>query len=201
MDELNNHEISQTTQHKIQETLHTAAFLNLFDNQISSREKARLLSIMLPQSCAWLSAPLIPSLRLHLQPNEIRAALNYQIGVPLYSEERKCPNNQNGTLENLGDHALGCHGRRDMISRHDRVRYRIFATCSTQNLAPYANRKIGFRIKTQGQQTYTCPAEATSCVRCDHNFPTATQSNFSCGEEVWFCSDKNLKKGNMNNMP
>ena len=141
VEELQNLEISQYTQHKIQEALDDAAFSDLLGNQISNREKARLLSLTLPQSGAWLSAPPIPSLGLHLQPNEFRAALKYRIGVPLYIEERKCPYCQNGRLDKLGDHALSCHGRGDVISRHDRVRDRIFAACSTANLSPDCEQK------------------------------------------------------------
>ena len=72
VEELKNLEISQYTQHKIQEALDDAAFSDLLGNQISNREKACLLSL---QSGAWLSAPPIPSLGLHLQPNDFRAAL------------------------------------------------------------------------------------------------------------------------------
>ena len=47
----------------------------------------------------------------------------------------------NGRLGKLGHHALNCHGRGDMISRHHRVRYRIFAACSTANLTPVCEQK------------------------------------------------------------
>ena len=106
-----NLEISQYTPHKIQEALDDAAFSDLLGNQISNREKARLLSLTLPQSDAWLSAPPIPSLGLKLQPNEFRAALKYRNEVPFYTEERKCPYCQNGRLDKLGDHALSCLAR------------------------------------------------------------------------------------------
>ena len=110
MEELKNLKISQYAQNKIQEALDDAAFSDLLGNQISNREKARLLSLTLPQSGAWLSAPPIPSLGLHLQPNGFRAALKYRIGVPLYVEGRKCPYCQNGRLDKLGDRALSCRG-------------------------------------------------------------------------------------------
>ena len=139
--ELKNLENSQYTQHKIQETLDDAAFSDLLCNQISNQEKARLLSLTWPQYGAWLSVPPIHSLCLHLQPNYFRAALKYRIGVPLYIEERKCPYCQNSRLDKLDDHALSCHGRGDMISRHDRVRDRIFAACSTANLSPVCVQK------------------------------------------------------------
>ena len=89
MEELTNLEISQNTKQKIQEALDDADFYDLLGNQISNQEKARLISLTLPQSGAWLSAPSIPGPGLHFQPNEFRAALKYRIGVPLYTEDRK----------------------------------------------------------------------------------------------------------------
>ena len=114
--ELKNLEISQYTQHKNQEALDDAAFSDLLGNQISNREKARLRLLTLPQSGAWLSASPIPSLGLHLQPNDLRVALKYRIVVPLYIEEQKCPYCQNGRLNKLGDHALGFHGLGENIA-------------------------------------------------------------------------------------
>ena len=104
-EEPKNREISQYKQQKTQDALDDAAFSDLLGNQLSNREKARSLSLTLPQSCACLSAPPIPSLGIYLQPNELRAALKYRIGVPLYIEKRYCPYNQNGRLDKLGDHA------------------------------------------------------------------------------------------------
>ena len=109
MDELKNLQIGRYTQHKIHEALGDAAFSDLLGNQISNREKARLLSLTLPQSGAWLSAPPIPSMGPQIQPNEFRAELKYRIGVPLYIEEQKCLCIQNGRLDKLGEHALSCH--------------------------------------------------------------------------------------------
>ena len=67
--------------------------------------------------------------------------MKYRIGVPLYIEERNCPYCQNGRLNKLGDQVLNCYGQGDMISGHDRVRDRIFAACSTANLAPVCKQK------------------------------------------------------------
>ena len=107
VEEMKNLEISKYTQNKIQEALYDDAFSDLLGNQISNRVKARLLSLTLPQSGAWHSALPIPSLGLHLQPNELRD----RSGVSLYVEERECPYRQNGRLDKLVDHALSCHGR------------------------------------------------------------------------------------------
>ena len=62
IDEINGLSISQLTQSKIQEVLDEAALNKLIEGQTSEREKARLLSLSLPQSGAWLSAAPIPAL-------------------------------------------------------------------------------------------------------------------------------------------
>ena len=110
-EKLNILEITQYAQHKIQEALDNAAFSILLGRQISNRGKARLPSLSLPHSAAWFSAFPVPSLGLHLQPNEFRAALKNRIGVLLNIEERKRPCCEKRILDKLGDHALSCHGR------------------------------------------------------------------------------------------
>ena len=71
-----------------------------------------LLFPTLPQSAVWLSAAPIPSLGLHPQPIEFRAALEYRFGVSLYIDERKCPYCQKETLDKLS-------WSRDRLSRLD----------------------------------------------------------------------------------
>ena len=63
------------TQQKIQEQFDNTAQSNLFEGQTSTRGKARLLSLSLSQSGAWLTAAPIPARCLHLQTNEFRAVL------------------------------------------------------------------------------------------------------------------------------
>ena len=137
IDEINGLSISQLTQSKIQEAFDEVALNKLIENQTSEREKARLLSLSLPQTEAWLSAAPIPALGLHL----FRAAVKYRIGAPIYEKEMKCPYCKTGSLDTLGDHAVACHGRDDMISRHDRLRDKIFSACSAANLSPVCGEK------------------------------------------------------------
>ena len=44
-------------------------------------------------------------------------------------------------MDTLGDHAVACHGRGDMISRQDRPRDKILSTCSAANLSPNCEQK------------------------------------------------------------
>ena len=41
----------------------------------------------------------------------------------------------------LGDHAVACHGRGNMISRHDCLRDKMFSACSAANLSPVCEQK------------------------------------------------------------
>ena len=133
--------IPYLTQQKIQEKFDNTAINNLLEGQTSTREKARLLYLSLPQSGAWLTAAPIPALGLHLQPNEFQAALKHSLGVPLYDSNRRCPNFKSAVLDIFGDHAVSYHGRGDIISRHDRVRDTIMTACSSANLSPVWEQK------------------------------------------------------------
>ena len=132
--------IPHLTQQKIQEQFDNTALSDLLEVQTSTREKARLLSLSLPQSGAWLTASPIPALGLHLQPIEFRAALKYRLGVPLYDSDR-CPYCKSAILDIFGDRAVSCQGRGDIISRHDRVRDTIMTACSSANLSPVCEQK------------------------------------------------------------
>ena len=113
----------------------------MLGKQSSIREKARLQSLSLTHFGAWLSAAPIPALGLHLSSNEFRVALKYGLGVKLYENERKCPFCKSGTLDVMGDHAVSCHGRGDMISRHDRIQDKSISACSGALLSPISEQK------------------------------------------------------------
>ena len=148
--------IPHLTEQKIQAQFDNTALSNLLEGQTSTREKARLLSRSLPQSGAWFTAAPIPALGLHLQPNEFRAALKYRLGIPLYDSDR-CPYCKSAILDIFGDHAVSCHGRGDIIPRHDRVRDTILTACSSANLSPDVSQNIFCRKIIQDQATCFCP--------------------------------------------
>ena len=125
----------------ISQVIDEVALNELIENQTSEREKARLLSLSLLQSGAWLSAAPIPALSLPFLPNEFRADVKNRISAPIYEKERKCPYCKTGSLDTLSDHAFACHGRGDMILRHDRLRDKIFSVCSAANLSPVCEQK------------------------------------------------------------
>ena len=87
-----------------------------------------------------MTAAAIPALGLHLQANEFRAALKHRLGIPLHDSEIRCPYWKSANLDIFGDHDV-CHGRGDIISRHDRIRDTIMAACSSANLSPVCEQK------------------------------------------------------------
>ena len=142
VEELSEIATTYPSQRKSQEELDNSAFDNLLGKQSCSiREKARLQSLSQPKSGAWLSAAPVPALGLHLSSNEFRVALKYRLGVKVYENERKCPFCKSGTLDVMGDHAVSCHGRGDMISRHDRIRDKIISACSGALLSHISEQK------------------------------------------------------------
>ena len=129
------------TQKKIQEALDKEKLADLIRNQSSTREKARLQSLCLPHSGAWLTATPISALGLHLSAKEFQVSVKYRLGIAVYDQERKCPYCKSGTLDTFGEHAVACHGRGDAISRHNRIRDRIASACSAANLSPVIEKR------------------------------------------------------------
>ena len=132
-------DISNLSQKTIQHAL-DEKFYGLKENLACERESARLLSLSVRHAGAWLSAPPIPALGLHMAPNEFRISAKYRLGVPVYDAER-CPFCKAGVLDIYGDHAIACHGREDAIARHDRIRDKIVSACSSANLSPVVEKK------------------------------------------------------------
>ena len=133
--------LNSYTQKRIQEAVGTEKFSELLRNQSPNREIARLQSLCLPHSGAWLAAPPVPALGLHFTPKEFQISVKYKPGIAVYEDERKCPYNRSGTLDIFGDHAIICHERGDANSPHDRIRDRFASACSAANLSPAIEKR------------------------------------------------------------
>ena len=129
------------TQKKIQEALDKEKLADLIRNQTSTREKARLQSLRLPHSGAWLAAPPISAMGLHLSAKEFQVSVRYRLGIAVYDQEKDVLFCKSRTLHTFGDHAVACHGRGDAISRHDRFRDRIASACSAANLSSVIEKR------------------------------------------------------------
>ena len=146
------------TQKKIQEALDKEKLADLIRNQTPTREKARLQSLLLPHSAAWLAARPIPAMGLHLLAKEFQVSVRYRLGIAVYDQERKCPYCKSGTLDTFGDHAVVCHGKGNGISWHDRIRDRIASACSAANLSPVIEKRnlIGEKNSRPGNFYLPC---------------------------------------------
>ena len=80
-------DILNLSQKTIQHALENEKFYRLKDNLAVEREFARLLSLSVRNAEAWLSAPPIPALGLHMAPNDFRISSKYRLGVPVYDAE------------------------------------------------------------------------------------------------------------------
>ena len=81
------------------------------------------------------AAPPIPAIGLQLSTKKFQVSVKYRLGIAVYDQEKKCPYCKSSTLNRLGDHAVACHGRGDVISGHDRIRDRIASACSAADLS------------------------------------------------------------------
>ena len=89
----------------------------------------------------WFAAPPIPALRLHPSVKEFPVSVRYRLGIAVYDQEKKCPNCRSGTLHTFGDHAVACHGRADVISRHGRIHDHTVSACSAAKLSPVIEKR------------------------------------------------------------
>ena len=107
----------------------------LTDSLTSPREKARVNSIGLPKAGLWLNASPCKALGLHMSNKEFQVSLKYHLGLPVFSGEGICPACGKSS-DALGDHAVGCGGEGERISRHNALRDALFQAASQAALGP-----------------------------------------------------------------
>ena len=99
------------------------------------REMARLASLSLPYSGAWLDAAPVAALGLYLQPSEFTMAARYRLGIPVYDQAGPCPACHRPS-DRLGDHSLCCGHQGERISRHNRLRDALHDVAASAALGP-----------------------------------------------------------------
>ena len=97
------------TQKKIQEALDKDKIAVLIRNQTSTKEKARLQSLCLLHSGAWLAALPVAAIILHLSAKEFQVSFKCNLGIAVSDQERKCLYCKSGTVDTFGEHAVACH--------------------------------------------------------------------------------------------
>ena len=113
--------------------------LQLLNNHVSGlgveREIARLASVGLPHSGAWLNVVPSPTLGLHMKSDEFVASTKYRLGVPVFSTSGQCPACSRYS-DDLGDHAISCGYQGERIARHDRLRDALWQAAQSACLGP-----------------------------------------------------------------
>ena len=104
-------------------------------NRGEGRELARLASVSLPHSGAWLNAIPSPALGLHLRSSEYTVALKLRLGIPVYTSAGPCPACR-APSDKLGDHALCCANEGERIARHNALRDALYSTAAAASLGP-----------------------------------------------------------------
>ena len=96
-------------------------------------DRARLLSLSLPGTGAWVTA--LPEPANRIAPEAYTAALRLRLGVPLYSASTKC-DKCGVKMDAMGVHVLNCPRGGCRIQRHNATRDTLGALCSDAGLAP-----------------------------------------------------------------
>ena len=105
------------------------------EDDASMREVARLKSLGLPYSGAWLLTPPIAAPGLHLKPSEFTLASRYRLGIDVYQTSGPCPACLQMS-DSKGDHALCCGHYGERITRHNQIRDHLFSLAQAAALGP-----------------------------------------------------------------
>ena len=100
------------------------------------RDKARLASLGLAHTAAWLNVVPCPALGLKLRGPEFRIAVLYRLGLPVYELDGYCVACGQAGSDRYGHHAVSCGSHGERIARHNQLRDAIFATAASAHLAP-----------------------------------------------------------------
>ena len=123
------------TQKMLSKRIDSHNLLHLKSQLVDERERARLESLGLPYAGAWLVAPPIRALGLHLQPEEFVMATKLRLGIAMFSSDSPCPACQRPS-DVQGDHALCCSHWGERITRHNLLRDHLHDLAASACLSP-----------------------------------------------------------------
>ena len=112
------------------------SFDSLSTSAPDNRAKALVLATSAPHACDWLRAIPSPTLGLHFHDVEFRFGSLYWLGIPMTDSSLVCSVCDKES-DSMGDHAMGCGGNGDRISRHDAIREILFSSTQPAGLAPH----------------------------------------------------------------
>ena len=107
----------------------------LYQSLTITRDQAILNSLSLPHAGDWLNVVPNPILGLHLHSREFINAVKYRLGVPIFASAGHCPMCRKPS-DILGDHAIVCGNRGEVIARHNHLRNALYEAALAANLAP-----------------------------------------------------------------
>ena len=129
------HDLVDVSQKAISLRIDQHSHQTLLQSLTETRDIARLNSLSLPHAGDWLNVVPNPVLGLHLNSKEFINATKYRLGVPVFSNDGPCPICQRPS-DMLGDHAIVCANRGEVIARHNHLRNALFEAAQAANLAP-----------------------------------------------------------------
>lgn len=123
------------SQKNLSRAVDTQVYKELLDTAPSTRHKALAISSSIPHAGDWLDVLPSSSLGLHLKTWEFRSCAHYWLGLRMSSNEAPCT--VCGKPSDVyGDHAVGCGGSNDRITRHDLLCDALFSVAQSAALAP-----------------------------------------------------------------
>ena len=118
---------SPMQQEALSEKIEDHQFSELYDASTPA-DKERLLSKSAPHASSWLLVTPSTGLDLHLDPNELKTALKWWLGVDT-ARETSCSLCPDTALDWLGNHTATCKRGGDVVSRHKRLRDLVLEFC------------------------------------------------------------------------
>ena len=117
------------------DTNNNLLFLTHTNERGSIRDRARINSLGLPNSGAWLNVLPSPSLGLQLKSAEFTVCVKYRLGLQIFPYEGvcvACP----APSDTRGDHAVSCGCGGERTYRHNSIRDCLYTTCAQACLGP-----------------------------------------------------------------
>ena len=133
-------DIKLASQKSLQYAIDTESLFNL-KASVPLRDKARLNTIGNPETGAWLRAIPNPNLGLTMSRQEFTLSLSMWLGRHIFPHPVRCVCRQ--TIDNYGDHVLGCRHGPLRIKRHDALSEVVWHTLLMDNKGVLREQRCG----------------------------------------------------------
>jgi hypothetical protein len=128
--------VKPPSQHDLSVKFEKKDFASLLEKTLTA-DRIRLLSVSSSRSAAWLQAiPCLGPIDQSLRPDEMRAALQHRLGLPLAEPGEQCSLCHNHPLDLHGHHHITCSKGGFVSLRHNRLRDCLNALCRFAGMSP-----------------------------------------------------------------